>query len=589
MSTIIQLTGFLRPCTWRIIGAVFLGAGTIIAGIGLLASSGYLISAAALRPPILDLMVVIVAVRFFGISRAVLRYSERLLSHDITFRLLMQLRSRFFRIISNLPASRLSYFRSGALLSSITTDVDELQNYYIRVFTPVIIAVIVTTASTGFIYGYSPPAALATLLLLTVSGAVVPFFVRKLARGLGNKQVELRTRLHHLWVEQSQGMQEVRLFGLQKKNLDNVSQVSDEIARLERRQSFITGLQDTLFNWLMYSAVFIALLVTVPMVLNGELSGALLALVLFGVMGSFEATQNLGTAFQYLESTEKAAANLMELSDDTEANSTDYRENEELKNIYAKVTPTIFYKDITFAYDQKKVLEDISFAVGEGSHKAIVGPTGSGKSTLLNLLMKFHKPDCGAIFLGDKNLKYFAPEQVRSRISVVDQQTYIFNDSLRSNLVIAYPEADDSALHRILEKVELGPWYQTLPHGLDTILGEHGKSMSGGERQRLALGRALLKDTGVWVLDEPTANLDTLTEHTLHRLIKRVTVGKTVLWITHRLVEMTHFDSILVISQGNIIERGDHATLMRKKGWYYSMIQLQENLIPDDPYSRKGE
>ena len=178
MNHIIRLTGFLKPYSLRVAGAVFLATGTILAGIGLLASSGYLVSAAALRPPILDLMVVIVAVRFFGISRAVLRYGERLLSHDITFRLLMRLRGNFFDLIRTLPASVLAGYRSGALLSAITSDVDELQNYYIRVLTPLITALIVSLVAVIYLYQYSPPAALFTLILLMLHATGVPLFKR---------------------------------------------------------------------------------------------------------------------------------------------------------------------------------------------------------------------------------------------------------------------------------------------------------------------------------------------------------------------------------------------------------------------------
>ena len=587
----IHLSQFLRPYSWRITAAVLLGIGTMLAGVGLLASSGYLISAAALQPPILDLLVVIVAVRFFGISRAVLRYGERLLSHDITFRLLMIIRSSFFRMIRLLPASGLHAYQSGSLLSSITSDVDELQNFYIRVFTPVIVACFVSMIAWYFLYQFSPPASWFTLFFLVINGAAVPLVIRYLARGYGRKQTELRSRMHQLVVEHTQGLNEIRLYGIKDEFDRRLAVLTSQLSGLEKRQARITGLQDSLYNWNMFLAAGLALFITTPLVLEGTLSGVMLALVILAVMASFEATQNLGTAFQYHESTEKAAENLKSLTRSaggTESGSVAGK-NDHIGQYGAipavpagqKSGPVIF-DAVRFGYGSAVVLDGVGFRIEQGGKAAVVGPTGSGKSTLINLLTKFYEPDCGHISIGGIKLSSVSPDIVRQMLSVVDQHTYIFNDSLRNNLNLAGSDYSDQEIRQVLSEAQLDQWYSQLPEGLDTIIGEHGKSVSGGERQRIAIARALLKKAPVWILDEPTANLDTITEKKIVQTIRRVAEKKMVLWVTHRLEQMDYFDRILVMEEGRITQRGNHQQLKNRDGWYRSMLHIESDRLVTD-------
>lgn len=583
----------MKPYTWRITAAILLGAGTMLAGIGLLASSGYLISAAALQPPILDLLVVIVAVRFFGISRAVLRYGERLISHDITFRLLMIIRSSFFSKISSLPAPRLNAYQSGSLLSSITSDVDELQNFYVRVFSPVIVAVIVSIIAWYFLYQFSPPASWVTLCLLAANGIAVPLSVRYIARGLGRKQVALRSRMHQLWVEHGQGLNEIRLYGIEKRYYSRLDALTNDISRIEQHQARITGLQDSLYNWNMLIATGLALILTAPLVLEGTLAGVMLALVLLAVMASFEATQNLGTAFQYHESTEKAAENLFDLTSDG-VSKTDKNSNQQLNNkrngtdacqkeFHAeKQNKAIVCDAVHFSYGDAVVLDRMGFQLEPRSKMAVVGPTGSGKSTIVNLLTRFYEPDSGHIRFCKTELPSIAPERVRENLSVVDQHTYIFNDTVRNNLNISEKVCSDQEIEDAIYDVGLEQWYAQLPDGLDTIIGEHGKNISGGERQRIAVIRALLKKAPIWLLDEPTANLDTISERKLIHTIRKVTEKKSVLWITHRLEEMDYFNRILVLEKGKITQRGTHQQLKKRRGWYRSMIQIQADELVSD-------
>jgi ATP-binding cassette, subfamily C, bacterial CydC len=586
----IQRTLFAQARAYplRIAVAFLLGSGTIIAGLGLLASSGYLISAAALRPPILDLMVVIVAVRFFGISRAVLRYSERMLSHDITFRLLLQMRSRFFKAIDAASASRLLGYRSGSMLSTLTSDIDELQNYYIRVLTPTAVAILVSLTAFFFVKSYSPVAAWATLSLLTLNGIALPLGIRRLSRGLGIEQVRLRSELSHHWVEHVQGLSDIRLHDLQKTYLERSNDLSERISDIEQRQGAVTGLQDAMQNWILYGAAVVSLLLTAPLVLNGDLAGVMLALVVFSVMASFEATQNLGLAFQYLESSEQAVNNLQDImshnlvGSNQVINTLDNSCTAKIKLCYTGTVPGgLSFDAVSFSYRVNRILENVGFTVSTGEKVALVGPSGSGKSTIANLFLKFHEPEQGNIFLGGRKLSGMSAAESRSLISIVDQSTYLFHDTLRYNLTLSCEDADDEKLLEVINSAHLWTWFQGLEKGLDTILGEHGKQLSGGERQRLSIARSLLRNPGIWILDEPTANLDTLTEKAIIKTLREVTKNCTVLWITHRFVKMDYYDRIYVLESGRLSDRGKHYQLMKKRGWYSEMVRLQADMIED--------
>jgi ATP-binding cassette subfamily C protein CydC len=239
------------------------------------------------------------------------------------------------------------------------------------------------------------------------------------------------------------------------------------------------------------------------------------------------------------------------------------------------------FDQVSFAYraEDGLVLDQISLDVAAGSWVAVVGPSGSGKSTLAHLILRFWDPTSGEIRIGGHNIRDYALDDLRSMVGVVAQDTHIFADTLRHNLLLARPDAAEGEIAQALERAQLAEFVDGLPRGLDTWVGEQGLRLSGGERQRLAMARTLLKDAPILLLDEPTANLDPLTEQALLAAIHELMRGRTVLAISHRLIAMERMDEILVLDHGRIVERGTHDHLIAAHGLYRQMLDVQNQML----------
>ena len=572
-----RLLSLLREYKLQQIAVILLGTATVLAGVGLMTSSGYLISRAAERPMIVDLFAVTAAVRFFGISRAVVRYFERVISHDLTFKILRRLRSLFYEKLEPLAPAQLMGRRAGDLLTRIVSDVDTLQNVYLRVISPSIVAVLVTMITCGVLLFFSPWLSLAAFVFLFLNGVGVPLLITRLAKGLGREQVRGKSDMNAYLVDSLQGIHDLLSFNRADDARRDIGSMQSNVVSIQKRQSYITGLQDSLSTFCAHAGMFTVLIVAIPFVVAGEIQGVMLALLTLGVLTSFEAVQSLGTAYQYLEASKESSRRIYSIMDRRPA-------------VQSPDTPAqlpdrfpIGFDSVSFSYKEEFItIDDVSFSIPHGGKTAIVGPTGCGKSTLIHLLMRFWDPDKGKITVGNADIRSLDVEALRSCFSVVSQDTYIFNKTLRENLTIAYPEAEDGHLQNILQEVGLTDLFNGTSPGLSLMLGDQGMRLSGGERQRLSLARALLKYAPVLILDEPTANLDTITEHKILKLLHRYMQDRTALFITHRLTGMDRFDQILVMDRGKIIERGNHDELLQHKGLYKQMYAQQQNLLTAD-------
>ena len=579
-STLSRLLSLAWPVRkWMALSAL-IGTATVLSGIGLAATSAYLISQAALHPSEAALSIAIVGVRFFGIARGAFRYLERLVSHRAAFRLLADMRVWFYKALVPLVPARLltlkngsqQELRSGDILRRAVSDIDILQNFYIRVLAPPIVAALVALLMWLFLGAFGGLFGLAYLGLFLLSSVVIPLLSYLASRRLGQRIVTTRSDLQVQLVDSVQGIADLVAFGQEQRQAARIQALTKKLNGMQMAMAYIGGTQNALINFLMNMTAWVMLVIAIPFVHNGQLNGLFLALLVLSALASFEIVLPLPTAFQQLGGNLKAASRLFEIVDAPPTVA------EPMQPALLPQDTTIQVEHLNFRYEANEpyVLQDINFTLQPDQCLMLVGASGSGKSTLARLLLRFFEYSEGNITLGGRDLRDYRQDDLYTLMSVVEQDTHLFNTTIRANLLLARPDASEEEMIEATKKAQLHDFVQTLPHGYDTEVGEQGLRLSGGERQRVAIARAFLKDTPLVVLDEPTVNLDALAEQSVLQAIRSLRQGRATLMITHRLTAMDMADEILVFQQGHIIERGTHQHLLENEAAYWRIWQQQQ-------------
>jgi len=567
---------------WRWMSlSVLLGAATIGSSIGLLSASAYIIAMAALQPSIAELQLAIVGVRFFGISRGIFRYLERLASHQTTFRLLARFRVWFYEGLEPLAPARLLEYQSGDLLARIFSDIETLQQFFLRVLAPPLVAFVITLLAGLFVARYYPPLALLLISGLFLAGVLLPWLMNSLSHGTGQQLIQTRAKLQATLTESLQGVADLLALNADQDQLNRVNEINGTFLSLQRRFGRVQALGDALSGLMIHLTIAAVLIVTIPLVNLESLTGVDLTVLVLVVIASFEAVLPLPEAFHNLENTLAAGKRLFEMIE-AEPAVQDHPSPLPQPDSY-----DLQLEALSFQYkeDGPLALADLNIRLPEGGCLAIVGPSGAGKSTLVNLLLRFWDPNEGRILLGGNDLRAHGASDVRSWMAVLSQNTQIFNGTIRENLLLALPEADEEELIEAARRAQIHDFILTLPEGFETWVGEGGALLSGGERQRIALARVLLKDAPFLILDEPSANLDALTEKALFESLRDIMKQRTTLLISHRLVAMELADEILLLHHGQVIERGNHNSLLQADGFYRRMwdLQMQTEVVENIP------
>lgn len=546
---VLQVGGIPRG---RFLLAAMLSAGAVLAGAALLGTSGYLISKAALQPPILTLTVAIVGVRAFGVARGVLRYYERIVTHDIALTSLARLRSRFFaKLIPLIPGGVAERDTSGGdLLSSFVADVESLRDLYVRVLVPPPAAVIASIAVIAACFVALPPVAAALCAGVLLSATVSPAIAAWTARSGARRQAGSRARLTAEIVDAVDGAAELAANGAETRHAKRTAIAGDDLAQLQRRDAYASASAAVLTTLIGGLTVVAVLALAVDGAATGELAGVTIAVLLFLAMGVFEAINPLSAAAQSAEHSRAAAARVNAIIDQPPVVPT---------RDWSKPIPAsgpLELENVSFAYSAGRpdLLTGVSLHLRPGERVALVGPSGSGKSTIANLLVRFIDPTAGTIRLGGVDTRELDADELRAVVRLEGQSGFLFTTSIRENLKIGRPDASDAELIDVLRRVGLGEWFDELDAGLDTLVGEQGELISGGQRQRIAFARGLLAESRFLILDEPTAQLDQANAAAMIDAIVDDTPPATaVLVITHDDNHLHRFDRVIRLTGGHLV------------------------------------
>jgi thiol reductant ABC exporter CydC subunit len=535
---------------WLAIGSIAAGSGAMLAGIGLMASSGYLISRAAERPPIVDLMLIFVAVRFFGLARPALRYAERIASHELTFRLLKVVRTWFAGALLPLSAGQLAQYRSGDLLSRLASDVDALQESYLRVIAPALVAVIVAmVTAAGLAFADVRIAAIVTVMLI-VFGVAYSWLAYRQARDMGARRNAIRRDFSADLVAVVQGIDDVLTSGGEERLLARLGEHQRRLDALESRDARALAVHASVGVLIMLVGAWIVLFVSVRGAAAGAISPIWIAPWLLVGIAAFECVEGLPAAWQSAGQIRDSAQRVLDVIRTPPAVAECGRPVP-----LGAMAPGIELARVTFGYAHTSVLRDVSLRIHPGEHVAVIGATGAGKSTFLALLARAWDPVAGAVCFDGVDLRLVDLEDLRAHTAWLPQHVHVFNDTLRENVRLPAANATDDEIIDVLSWAGLGPFLDRAPQGLGTVLGEQGTRMSAGERQRLGLARIFLTNATLVLADEPTANLDPRSERNLLETLSAWARHRTLVLVSHRPAARRYVNRVLRLERGTIAAR----------------------------------
>ncbi|MFI9150798.1 thiol reductant ABC exporter subunit CydD [Streptomyces sp. NPDC053367] len=548
-----RVRAMAAPRRGRLLLALLLGSLALGSAVGLMATSGWLISRASQQPPVLYLMVAVTATRAFGIGRAVFRYGERLVSHDAVLRMLADTRVAVYRRLERLAPAGLRDTRRGDLLSRLVADVDALQDYWLRWLLPVGAATLVSAGSVAFTAWLLPEAGAVLAVGLLAAGAGVPLLTGAVARRAERRLAPARGVLATSVADLLTGTAELTVAGALPLRTAQARKADAELTRIASRTATATALGDGLTALICGLTVAAAALVGAQAVAAGRLSGVVMAVVVLTPLAAFEAVLGLPLAVQFRQRVRKSAERVHEVLDAP----VPVREPERPRQAPASPFPLVV-RGLTARHtgQDRDALAGLDLRLEQGRRVAVVGPSGSGKTTLAQVLLRFLDGETGSYTLGGVDACALDGDDVRRLVGLCAQDAHLFDSSVRENLLLARREATDAELRDALDRARLLDWVEGLPDGLDTLVGEHGARLSGGQRQRLALARALLADFPVLVLDEPAEHLDLPTADALTADLLAATEGRTTLLITHRLAGLDDVDEVIVLDRGRVVQRG---------------------------------
>lgn len=592
----------LDPDPRRTILAILAGTAALGSAVGLMATSGWLISRAAQQPPVLFLQGAVVATRAFGISRGVLRYLERLISHDVALRGVAALRERLYRRLAAADQATVAGLRRGDLLARVGADVDTLADILVRSVLPFAIAFTTTIGSAVLVGVFIPGAGLVVGAGLLLSAFVAPWLAGVAARRAERGAARARSETSAEMLALLDGVAELKVAGAVPARLARLHRLDDALTARLDRAARPSALAVALSTVLTGACMLTTLVLGAQLVSDGQLRPVWLAVVTLTPLAAAEAVAGLPAAATGLVRARAAAERVLELLEAPPAVGEAPRDPgvpgpaAHAPDAPAVPRPRLVAEGLDCGWPGREpVLTGVDLNLPAGRRVAVVGGSGTGKTTLLLTLAGLLPPAGGRVRLGPgpsgdadgagaepRDLADLDPAVLRRTVSFTAEDAHVFTTTVRENVRVALPGAGDEQVLAVLTRAGLADWARTLPDGLDTLLGSGGTGLSGGERRRLLLARAFLVGAGMLLLDEPGEHLDPDTADALIRDIlgaDRPDPGApAVLLVTHRLAPLDTADEVLVVDAGTVVARGTHAWLLDHHAPYRDAWEAEQGI-----------
>lgn len=540
-----KLIGLIRPLMHVMAAAIFLGVIgylcaiflTVLAGAGILQVMGIWQGT--------SLLTVFVGLAVIAVLRGILHYGEQACNHYIAFKLLALIRHKVFAVLRKLCPAKLDGRDKGNLISIITTDIELLEVFYAHTISPIAIAFLTSLIMEIFFFRYHVLIGLFALVGYLAIGVWMPMWNSR--RG-SEKGMEFRTRfgnLNSFVLDSLRGLDETIQYGCGEQRKEQMEHKSVELDAKQKEMKKLEGTQRGGTNVLILIFSFGMLFLTTWLNQQGKIGFDAVLLCTILMMSSFGPVVALSSLSNNLMQTLASGERVLSLLEEEP-------QIEEVSGQAATEFADITCKNIDFTYEEEQILKDYSISIPKGSRIGIHGKSGSGKSTLLKLLMRFYDADSGAIRMGDRRLSGINTKELRDMESYVTQETCLFHDSIANNIGIAKPGASRKEIIEAAKKASLHEFIESLPNGYDTLVGELGDTLSGGEKQRIGVARAFLHDAPLLLLDEPTSNLDSLNESIILRSLKKMGRDKTVILVSHRESTMAVAEKVYQMENGRI-------------------------------------
>ncbi len=568
----VRLLGLVKPWGTELFFTFLLGVahhGTAI-GVGVVSALlvGQVITGGDLTLLLILLAVLTPLAAFFI-------WTESWVAHDLAYRLLAEMRVDVYRKLDPLAPAYMTRRRSGDLVSVVGGDVETVEFFFAHTITPAFTAVVVPGVVVAVLAFIAWPMALAVAPFL-VAVALSPFFAQRRSEQLGEELRQQLGDVHAHMVDSIQGMREISAFGQGRARtaemVDNSWRFAHFQLRFLKERSFQIGFIEAMTAL----GGLIVLTVGVWLLTNGNITRPELILAVVLSVAAFAPVSDIARTMKQLMETLAASRRLFAIHDEPVpvTDGPGVQSHQDRRNGAA---PSVVFDHVEFDYGpgESQALAGVSFAVEPGNTVALVGRSGAGKTTCASLAMRFWDPAVGSVQLDGHDIREFKLDELRRQIALVSQDTYLFNASIRENIMLGRPDATDAELEAAARQANCHDFISAFPEGYDTVVGERGMQLSGGQRQRIAIARALLKNSPVLILDEATSHLDAVSESQLRQALENLMEGRTTLVIAHRLSTIRNADRIVVLDKGEALEQGNHHELLDQQGLYAQLVSTQ--------------